>query len=39
VLAEEWDVVQGDAPDTGVAQLDVDGSPASVRLEKVDRSG
>ena len=39
VLAEEWEVAQGDAPDTGVAQLDVDGSPASVRLEKVDQSG
>jgi isoleucyl-tRNA synthetase len=39
VLAEEWEVAQGDAPDTGVAQFDVDGSPALVRLEKVDQSG
>jgi isoleucyl-tRNA synthetase len=39
VLAEAWDVAKGDAPDAGVAQLDVDGSPASVRLEKVDQSG
>ncbi len=38
VLAEAWEVATGDAPDAGVAQLDVDGSPASVRLEKVDRS-
>jgi len=35
VLAEEWDVSPGEPPDDGVAQLDVDGLPASVRLEKV----
>ncbi len=35
VLAEEWHVAEGDAPDAGVAQLDVGGYPASVRLEKV----
>ena len=39
VLAEAWDLAKGDAPDAGVAQLDVDGSPASVRLEKVDQPG
>ena len=35
VLAEEWEVEQGDPPNAGVAQVDVDGSTASVRLEKV----
>jgi isoleucyl-tRNA synthetase len=35
VLAEEWDVAPGEPPDDGVAQLDVDGLSASVRLEKV----
>ena len=39
VLAEAWDLAKGDAPDAGVAQLEVDGSPASVRLEKVDQPG
>ena len=39
VLAEEWEVAHGDPPGAGVAQLDVDGFPASVRLEKVDKSG
>jgi isoleucyl-tRNA synthetase len=37
VLAEAWDVEKGDAPDAGVTQLDVDRSPASVRLDKVDQ--
>jgi isoleucyl-tRNA synthetase len=39
VLAEEWDVALNDPPDAGVAQLDVDGSPASVRLEKIAPAG
>jgi isoleucyl-tRNA synthetase len=39
VLAEDWDVAEGDAPEVGVAQLDVDGVPASVRLEKVEPAG
>ena len=39
VLAETWDIAKGDAPETGVAQLDVDASPAWVRLEKVDQPG
>jgi hypothetical protein len=38
VLAEAWEVAAGEPPSAGVAQLDVDGSPASVRLEKVDPS-
>jgi isoleucyl-tRNA synthetase len=39
VLAENWDVADGDPPDTGVARLDVDGSAASVRLQKVAKTG
>jgi isoleucyl-tRNA synthetase len=35
VLAEAWDIAEGNQPDSGVAQVDVDGSPAWVRLEKV----
>jgi hypothetical protein len=31
----DWDVPEGDPPDAGVTPLDVEGSPASVRLEKV----
>ena len=38
VLAEEWHVAEGDAPDAGVAQLDVGGYAASVRLEKVAKA-
>jgi isoleucyl-tRNA synthetase len=39
VLAEEWHVAEGDASDAGVARLDVDGYPASVRMEKVAQAG
>jgi isoleucyl-tRNA synthetase len=39
VLAEEWEVSPGEPPDDGVAQLDIDGLPASVRLEKVAQQG
>jgi isoleucyl-tRNA synthetase len=39
VLAEDWDVAEGDPPDAGVAQLDVDGVRASVRLVKVEPAG
>ncbi len=35
VLAEEWAVEEGDAPDVGVSHLDVDGFAASVLLQKV----
>jgi len=35
VLAEAWDVAEGEQSDSRAAQLDVDGSPAWVRLEKV----
>jgi isoleucyl-tRNA synthetase len=34
VLAVGWDVAEGEPPDAGVALLDVDGSTASVRLQK-----
>jgi len=39
VLAVEWDVEADEPPDAGVAQLDVDGSTASVRLQKVEPAG
>jgi isoleucyl-tRNA synthetase len=39
VLAENWDVADGDPPDTGVARLDVDGCAVSVRLQKVAKTG
>ena len=35
VLAEAWGVLDAEPPDDGVAQLDVDGLPVTVRLEKI----
>ena len=37
VLAVAWDVAEGEAPDDGVTRLDVDGTTASVRLQKVEQ--
>ena len=39
VLAEEWNVEAGEPPDAAVAHLDIDGSTASVRLDKVAPPG
>ncbi len=37
VLAEAWRVLDAEPPDDGVARLDVDGVPAAVRLEKLEK--
>ena len=39
VLAVDWNVAEDEPPDTGVTRLDVDGSTASVRLQKVEQPG
>jgi isoleucyl-tRNA synthetase len=39
VLAVDWTIEDGEPPDAGVTQLEVDGSTASVRLQKVEPSG
>jgi isoleucyl-tRNA synthetase len=39
VLAVDWKVEEDEPPDADVAHLDVDGSTASVRLQKVGQSG
>jgi isoleucyl-tRNA synthetase len=39
VLAVDWNVEDGEPPAAGVTRLEVDGSTASVRLQKVEPSG